>query len=416
MFEAVCSDLTSEGLGVVRNGAFVVFVEGLLIGEKAVIRIEKREKRFAYGSVVRILERNPDRISPVCPHFGTCGGCSLMHLAYEKQLEWKRSQVITALRKLAHIPHPNVDATVGLEPLHYRNKLQMKATTVHGETRFGLYKKGSNEIVPIDTCYIQEEAGDLVRRAAEKIASQCKAELRHILVRTSGSGKALVVLIAQSEITEAIRETARHLFTLDSVVGVHFMQNTKRENVILGEEVIPLFGELTLEEKMLGMDFKLDPKAFFQINRPVAERMYRHAFEMSSLQSGMRALDAYAGSGIFARFLAGRGVRVTAIEIVPEAQVQHCGVTWIVGAVEKEIDRLGTFDVVFLNPPRKGCEKTVLESLIRKNAARIVYTSCNPQTLARDIAILGYTLVGAAPFDLFPQTTHVETVALLAKK
>jgi 23S rRNA (uracil1939-C5)-methyltransferase len=421
IFEVSVHDLGVHGEGIGHLDGVVIFVQGLLPGEVGRVQITEVKKNYLKGALLEIVKSSPKRVKPICPVFGKCGGCQIMHLDYEEQLVWKRRRIVEAIRRIGKVENPEVALTApSPKKLHYRNKMQLPVKGVE----IGLYEHGTHNIVPIEECFIQDEKGELVFQEIKKIIEKEKPKLRHILIRTAnGTNDVLVMLITEEKITPHIKQIASEI---NGVVGVIHGENRGRANIVLPEKVQKIIGKERMKEHILGLSFQVSLQSFLQVNIPQAEAIYQKAYELSELKSGDAATDLYAGIGIFACFLASKGIKMHAIECIPDAvedikrnaKQNEVKVDALCGMVEDLLHHVKKSDVFFLNPPRKGCEESVLKVVAEMNPKKIIYTSCNPETLARDVAYLrekGYRSVSFYPFDLFPQTTHVETLALLLK-
>ncbi len=416
--EVLIRDLTIWGEGVGSNNGLTTFVDGALPGEKVSIDVTQKKTTYAKGRLKAILERSPHRVKPICPVFGKCGGCQMMHLAYEEQLKVKQKRVSDAFERIGKLKEFTVAPCIpSPESLYYRNKIQLPIEN----GKMGLYAKRSHDIVPIEKCYIQSESGNELLRGITFID-----ELRHILLRTNRKGELLVVLVTREKPSEKILKLAKEISQKENVKGVLHGFNAREDNVLFSDSYTQLFGEGSLTEEILGIRVAISPASFFQVNLAQAENLYRKAFELSGLKKGGKALDAYSGIGVFSIYLAKQGVEVTCIEVVPAAvedakkNALENGVApkFLLGKVEDLIETVAPVDVIFLNPPRKGCEESVLQATINKQPKKIIYTSCDPATLARDLHFLatqGYTNIDAHPFDMFPQTMHVETLVSIEK-
>ncbi len=420
IFEVLIHDLGVHGEGVGLLEGAVIFVEGLLPGEVGRVRISQVKKNYVKGTLLEIITKSPRRVKPICPVFGRCGGCQIMHLEYEEQLVWKRNRIVQAMRRIGKVEDPEVAATIASpKSLHYRNKMQLPVK----DGEIGLYEHGSHNIVPIEECFIQDEKGDRVFQEIKKMIKKEKPNLRHIVIRTASRGEdVLVMLITPEKITLQMKKIASEI---KGAIGVMHGENRQRANIVLPEKIERIIGKERMEEHILGLTFEVSLQSFLQVNIPQAEAIYQKAYELAELKSGDVATDLYAGIGVFACFLASKGVHVHAIECIPNAvedikrnaKQNQVKVDALCGRVEDLLDHVKKSDVFFLNPPRKGCEESVLKVVAEMKPKKILYTSCNPETLARDVAYLrekGYKNVRFYPFDLFPQTTHVETLAILS--
>jgi len=412
-------DVTVWGEGVGSHEGLTIFVEKALPGEKVLVRIIEKKPSYAKAKLLEILEKSEARVDPICPLFGKCGGCQIMHLKYQEQIELKTKRVKDAFERIGKLknfglypckPSPN--------PLYYRNKMQMP---VDNNLKLGLYAKRSHQIVPVETCYIQSESTDQILKKITLVEG-----IRHVLVRSNRKGEILIVLVTREKPTLLIKKLAEEISFLKGVKGVLHGLNAPDDNVLYSDAYTLLFGERHLEERVLDVCVKISPASFFQVNIEQAEHLYEKAFELADLKPGDKVLDAYSGIGVFSSYLAKRGIEVTGIEVVEpavedakmNAKMNGVEIDFRLGRVEDLISSLDHLDVIFLNPPRKGCEESVLQAAINKKPKKIIYTSCDPATLARDLSFFanqGYLKIEAYPFDMFPQTMHVETVVKIEK-
>ncbi len=404
--------LGSHGEGVCTlDDGLTLFVEGALPGEEVEVEITQRKLSYAKGRLLNILKPSPDRVDPICPVFGKCGGCQLMHLSYEAQLKAKQQQVIDALQRIGHLDVPVAPCRPSPSPLAYRNKIQLPVA----RGKMGLYARGSHEVVPIKRCYVHNPLG-------EEIFSKIKPpeEARYVLIRTALATKQVLVLLVTSG--PPPKECAEKIFALSPhIVGVVHNYNPHSTNRVFGHKFTILCGRGTIEEHLLGCRFRLSAPSFFQINPLQAEVLYARVLE--HIGSAKTLLDAYCGVGTLSCLAAKQIDCVIGVECVPEAIFdarenaklnQINNVTFQCAKIE-DIS-LPKTEALILNPPRKGCDARLLEKIA---AERIVYISCNPATLARDLAILsqrGYQIESVEPFDMFPQTSHVECVATLRRQ
>ncbi|HEY4255367.1 MAG TPA: 23S rRNA (uracil(1939)-C(5))-methyltransferase RlmD [Chlamydiales bacterium] len=430
--------LGSGGEGVGYFHGYVVFVDGALPGETVEAKMTQCQKRHGWAELISITKRSPDRVEPPCKLFGTCGGCQLMHLSYHKQLEIKRQKVVDALRRIGKLENVPVEPCVASpSSLGYRNKIQLPVRPGNKEMAIGLYARASHELIEVDHCYIHCPLGEQVYQAVRSVLKrsdlvpydpiQNGGELRHVLIKSAvHTGEVLVILVTDKPVSFALRQVARDIMAANSAIkGVVHNLHQGKENVILGQEYTTLEGTGSIQEKLLGLKFKVSPASFFQVNAPQAEQLYTKALEFAALTGQETVLDAYCGVGTLSLLFAQKAKKVIGVECVPEAiqdakenreinQIKNT--EFFCDDAEKFIQKLKGVDVVLLNPPRKGCEPLFLEGLGRLRPKRVVYISCDPATLARDLAqlvTLGFSLETIAPYDMFPQTSHVEAVAQL---
>lgn len=439
LYTAVITGYTAEGLGVARVDGRVVFIHGGVRGERCAVRILKVLKNIAYARVEEILERSPARREPDCPHYPACGGCDFRHISYAEELEAKRQRVEDALRRVGGVELPVEEILAAPTVDGYRNKAQFP---VSPEGLAGFYRARSHQVIPALDCRLQAPQAGAVAKAVEDYLRAFSVPaydertgrglLRHIYVRTSQEGRALVCLVVNGEALPHEAELVRRIrAACPDTVGVMLNVNTRDTNAVLGDAYRTLWGEDALTDELCGLTFRLSAPAFYQVNRDQAERLYGKAVEFAGLTGRETVLDLYCGAGTITLAMARYAGRVIGAEIVPEAIANarenarrngmenaefFCGDA---GAVAKKLaeERLRP-DVIVVDPPRKGLGEEVPPMIAAMKPERIVYVSCDPGTLARDVARfrgLGYRAVRAAAADLFPRTRHVETVCLLSK-
>ncbi|MCL6589644.1 MAG: 23S rRNA (uracil(1939)-C(5))-methyltransferase RlmD [Firmicutes bacterium] len=432
-----------EGVGRFRN--FTVFVPDLLQGEQALVKITEVKKNFARGVVRKITRTAPERIKPVCPVARDCGGCQLQHIKYEAQLLIKRQRVIDAVERIGGLKEVTVHPVLGMaHPWHYRNKAQYPVGIENIAVVIGFYKKGTHQIVPVKECLLQPP---LVNRLTLKIRELVEKShiaiydeqtgaglLRHVLLRYGfHTGEMMVVFVTNGAKFLAGEKLARELAMLyPEIKSVVQNINESRDNVILGAETKVLWGKETIVDRIGKLKFKISAQSFFQVNPAQTEVLYQKAVEYAGLTGQETVLDAYSGVGSLSLFLAQNAKKVYGIEVVAEA-VKNANESaafneiynaqFLLGTVEKVLPQLvkgGTeFQAAVVDPPRSGCEETVFKAMAASKIRRIVYVSCNPGTMARDLKViegLGYKTVEIQPVDMFPQTYHIECVARIEKK
>lgn len=432
-----------EGVGRFRN--FTVFVPDLLKGEQALVKITEVKKNFARGVIRKINRTAPERIKPACVIARDCGGCQLQHLKYEAQLQMKQQRVIDAVERIGGLKGVTVHPVLGMaDPWHYRNKAQYPVGIENIAVVIGFYKKGTHQIVPLKECLLQPSP---VNRLANKIREIVEKNhvaiydeqtgtglLRHVLLRYGfHSGEMMVVFVTNGAQFLAGEKLARELVMLyPEIKSVVQNINESRDNVILGTVTKVLWGKETIVDRIGKLKFKISAQSFFQVNPVQTEVLYQKAVAYAGLTGQETVLDAYSGVGSLSLFLAQNAKKVYGIEVVAEA-VKNANesaafndvhnVQFIMGTVEKVLPQLvkgGTeFQAAVVDPPRSGCEESVFKAMAASKIKRIVYVSCNPSTMARDLKLmdgLGYKTVEIQPVDMFPQTFHVECVARVEKK
>ncbi|HTJ26126.1 MAG TPA: 23S rRNA (uracil(1939)-C(5))-methyltransferase RlmD [Candidatus Limnocylindria bacterium] len=434
------TDLLANGQAVGRINGLVVFVAGALPGERARVRVTQVKPKYAVGEIVAFESRSEMRATPFCGVFGVCGGCQVQHLAYPAQLAWKEQIVRSALRRIGGFADVKVRRPVGMmNPRNYRNKMALVVDHSSGEPVFGFYQARSHALVPIETCpvvlpQLDAAIGGLYAAARAPESRGAFARAKHAIVRAgSASGQAVLSITtdrASPEIKEEAHAVARRV---RGVVGISNSFEPRTANAVLGRKMLYVWGEREMEETIEGVRYRVSPASFFQVNSEMVGRIFR--FLAPGVAKGAKIVDLYCGAGTFAIFFAARGAQVVGIEENPAAvrearenadlnEVQG-RVRFVEGRVEGAVAHeegrkaLADAEIVFLDPPRKGSDEATLDAIATAGVPNLWYLSCNPATLARDLAYLakrGYQLGVVQPFDMFPQTGHVETLVTLHKQ
>ncbi len=428
-------DLNHEGEGVAKKEGYTLFVDGALPGEEVEASLFLRKKHFGRSKLEKVITSSPDRVSPPCPYFGTCGGCQLMHLNYHKQLEFKTKRVAESFKRIGKIEIEVLPCIPSPSPLEYRNKIQLPVR----KEGIGLYQKNSNSLVAIEACKIHCPLGEQAFHTVKEVIKQHAitpynpitgtGELRHILIKSAiRTGQVLVILVSNGGVSEKLKSIARTIMEKDSAIkGVMHNKQTEQNNVILGKVTTLLHGKETIQEELMDLKFNVSPASFFQVNPPQAEQLYAKCLELASLDGSEVVLDAYCGVGTLTLLFAKHAREAIGVECVPQAiedakeNARLNGITntrFHTALAEKFIGTVKQVDIVLLNPPRKGCDPALLHALKPLNPKKILYISCDPATLARDVKVLqefGYHVDTVQPFDMFPQTAHVETLVLLTQ-
>ena len=410
-----------------------IFVDGALPGELVKVRVIERKKRYAVARLLSIITPSPDRVVPPCPLFGKCGGCQIMHLSYEGQLKIKKQKVIDALTRIGKIENPPVrDCIPSPLPLAYRNKIQLP---VREGPSLGLYAKGSHDLIEVDHCLIHCEQGENVFAHIKKLLKNSSlepfdsktglGELRHVLIKSAIHTKqTLVILVTNQQKSPQLAAFAKAISPF--VSGVIHNIHQESNNVILGDTYHTLEGSSQIQETLCGLTFSISPASFFQVNPLQAENLYLKALELADIQPNETVLDAYCGVGTLSLLFARKAKLVIGVECVPEAirnaqenaKLNHIhNVTFFCDHAESFIKKSPAIDTLLLNPPRKGCDPSFLAALKKLLPKKIIYISCDPATLARDLAYLQqlkYNIHEVQPLDMFPQTSHVECITKLS--
>ena len=430
--------LGSSGEGVGKLGELAVFVEGALPSEEISAEIETRKKNYAVARLVEVLKPSQDRVEPFCPLYKDCGGCQLQHLSYPAQLKWKRQQVVDAVERIGKISGVEIFATLGMEnPLRYRNKMQFP---VGKNLKIGCYARGSHKIIDTTSCAIQNAQNDKILAAVRKVAKKFEIQpynedthkgfLRHVMGRVGADGEFMIVLVTAAKNFPNEKNFVRALLKeLPDVTSIQQNIQTFKNNVILGRETKVLYGKPTIRDKIGDFSFNISARSFFQVNTAQAEILYQTALNFANLRGNELIIDAYCGTGTISLFMAKKARKVIGVEVVSSAisdaiknaRENHIkNAEFIVGDAVKVIPQIPDYaEVVIVDPPRAGCDKKVLETFAAMKPEKIIYVSCNPATLARDLKILdecGYKTKKIQPVDMFPFTSHVESVAQLVRK
>ena len=437
----------NAGEGIGKIDGYPLFVKDALPGDLAEVRVTKVKKTYAFARLERVLEASPDRTEPRCPLHRRCGGCQIQALSYEKQLEYKEQKVREDLIRIGGFADPPVFQVLGMdEPYHYRNKAQFPfGRNREGRIVTGFYAGRTHTIVPGTECAIgvpeNKQILELILDFMEKhgIApydeTTGKGLLRHALIRKGfATGELMVCLVINGRSFPHVEELADRLFEIPGMTSFSLNVNQKNTNVILGEEVIPVRGQTYITDRIGGVSYQISPLSFYQVNPVQTEKLYRTALEYAGLTGGETVWELYCGIGTISLFLARGAGQVYGVEVVPQAvedarrNAALNGITNVVfylGKAEEvlpekyEKDGIRA-DVIVVDPPRKGCDSACLETMLRMEPERIVYVSCDPATLARDLKILcadgRYELSKVQPVDMFPHTAGIENVAQLFRR
>ncbi|EMF0035227.1 23S rRNA (uracil(1939)-C(5))-methyltransferase RlmD [Enterococcus hirae] len=438
-------DLSYEGMGVAKIDGYPLFIENALPDERVEVLVVKAGNKFGYGKVEKWLTESPDRQPLKDNRLLRTGIAPLAHLNYEQQLLFKQKQVENVMSKIAKMPEVDILPTIPMEnPVGYRNKAQIPVRRIDGRLATGFYKKNSHELVEIEDYYIQDPAideaikrvRDILQRFQVRGYNEAKNEgqIRHIIIRRGHySHEMMVVLVTRKEKFFKGKEIASIIHEeLPEVVSVVQNINEEKTNVILGDKEKVLYGRSYIEDQLLGKTYRISSKSFYQVNTEQTEKLYQTAIEFAALQKEDTVIDAYSGIGTIGLSLADKVKEVYGMELVPEAieDAQFNALTNKIENAHYEVGKAETVmkkwqdkgikpSVIVVDPPRKGLDARFIASAIDMEPAKLVYISCNPATFARDAKLFaesGYEVKKVQPVDLFPQTHHVELVALLAPK
>ena len=446
LLEMTVTGLGSNGEGVGKVQGFTFFVPGALAGEKIRFQAKQVKKNYGIGELTKVQESSPDRVKPVCQVYRQCGGCQLQHLSYEGQLTVKRQQVIDALERLGHFKGIKVENTLGDdEPWHYRNKMQVPvASGKKGSLDIGCFAQATHRVINVEECFIQKKANNAIAAVVRAWMKEYKIPaleedarrgiVRHVMGRVGvATGEVMAVLITNSPMVPHIKDLGKML--REAIPGfktlVHNV-NTRHTNVIMGEKSRIVTGSGFIQDSIGTLTFNISPESFFQVNSEQAAKLYGEALKAANLTSKETVVDVYCGTGTITLFLAQKAARAIGIEIVPSAikdarinarNNKIANAEFILGDAAIELPKMVQEgirpDVIVLDPPRAGCDQRVINAIAAVKPKKVVYVSCNPASLARDAELLckkGYKINKVQPVDLFPQTHHVESVALLVRE
>ena len=436
-YEAVVTDYTAEGQGVAHVEGCAVFLPNAIAGERYRIRIEKAAKTWAAGKIVEILEKSAHRVNRACPVAKLCGGCDFWHMDYAEESRLKAERVRQALNRIGGESLEEIPILCAPTCYAYRNKAQYPVSSQKGRVYAGFFKAGTHQVVENARCLILPQECDDVRKIVIDYVNQYrltaydettgKGILRHIYVRRGAvSGQVLVCLVINGRKLPHSEVLVDRLKAVSGFTSLVLSVNTKASNVILGQEQMILFGPGYIEDTLCGLNFRLSPQSFYQINHHQAQRLYEAAIQQAEITKEDLVLDLYCGVGTITLAMAKFARKVIGVEVVEQAvldareNAKRNGIQNSeffcadAGKATLELEQQGIRpDVVVVDPPRKGLNADTIEALDRMSARRIVYVSCDPATLARDVALLkarGYRLKNAQAVDLFPRCAHVESI------
>ena len=443
VYEAQISDYTAEGQGIARVEGCVVFVPNAIVGEKCMVRIETAKKTWAAGRIVEILEKSPHRVQRECPISASCGGCDFWHMDYAEETRLKAERVRQCLNRLGGENLEQIEILSAPTCYGYRNKAQYPVTMRKGQLCAGFYRAGTHQVVENSRCHILPEETDRIKELVVAFANQNhitaydettgRGLLRHIYVRRGAiSGELLVCLVVNGNRLPRQEQLIEKLKEIPGFTTLVLSVNTKKGNTVLGDGYITLYGPGYIEDTMCGLRFRLSPRSFYQVNHHQAQRLYEAAIGQAEITKEDLVLDLYCGVGTITLAMAKAAGKVIGVEVVEQAVMDarenalrngienaefFCGDA---GKAALELEKKGIIpDVVIVDPPRKGLSADTIEALSKMAPRRIVYVSCDPATLGRDIALLkekGYRVKNAMAADLFPRCAHVESIVCLCKQ
>lgn len=442
IYDALVTDYTAEGQGVAHIEGCAVFIPNAIVGERVQVRIEKAQKTWAAGKITTLLEKSPHRVNRECPVAKLCGGCDFWHMDYEEECRLKADRVKTCLNRIGGENLEEVPILSAPTCYGYRNKAQYPVAVKKGRAYAGFFRAGTHEVVENSRCLILPGETDAIKDAVMDYVNQYrvpvydetthKGLLRHIYVRRGvASGQVLVCLAVNGEKLPRTEALIARLQGIPGFTTLVLSVNTQKGNAVLGDKFITLYGPGYIEDTLCGLHFRLSPRSFYQVNHYQAQRLYEAAIAQAGITKQDTVLDLYCGVGTITLAMASAAGRVIGVEVIPQAvedawdnarrnHIENaeffCGDA---GRAALELEKDGVHpDVVVVDPPRKGLNAGTIEALHHMSPRRIVYVSCDPATLARDVALLkerGYALKDILAVDLFPRCAHVESVVLMSR-
>lgn len=429
------NDITSNGEGVAKIDNFTIFINKAIPGDEVLAKIDKLKKTYATATIIKILKYSDSRRSKTfCQFSDKCGGCPYASINYEKQLEIKENLVKDALERIGGFKDLHILPILGSNEFNYRNKAQIKVR----DNQLGFYEKRSHNLIPINNCHIQSKSANSLITKIEELIKKFKIPsynedthkgiLRDVLIRTNKNNESNIIFVINSDRLPKSSEIVNILKEDTSIVGIYININKQKSNAILGKKTNELFKRKDLVETIGNRKYRISPTSFFQVNSDQTKVLYDVVKKFADLQQDDTLLDLYCGTGTIGLYVSDEETPLVGIEInedaiadaVYNAELNNfSNYKFYAGKAEELISNLSLKpQCVILDPPRKGCNESLLTYLLERTIPRIVYISCNPATLARDLKILSknYQIKAIQPVDLFPQTGHVETVALLDLK
>ena len=442
IYETVICDYTAEGQGVARIEGCAVFVPNAIVGERCTVRIEKVGKTWAAGRIVELLEKSPHRVNRECPVAKLCGGCDFWHMDYDEETRLKADRVRQALNRIGGESLREVPILAAPDCHGYRNKAQYPVSSKKGRVFAGFFRAGTHQVVENERCLILPEETDRIKKLVIDYVNHYripaydettgKGLLRHIYVRRGQvSGQVLVCLVVNGRKLPHPEVLIEKLRTVKGFATLVLSANTRAGNAVLGDEFITLYGPGYIEDTLCGLQFRLSPRSFYQVNHHQAQRLYETAIDQAGITREDLVLDLYCGVGTITLAMAKAAGRVIGVEVIEQAvqdardNARRNGIENAeffctdAGKAALELEAKGIRpDVVVVDRPRKGLNADAIAAMLKMSPRRIVYVSCDPATLARDVALLkegGYRVISAQAADLFPRCAHVESIVCMAR-
>ena len=437
ILELEITDMDYEGLGIAHYDEYTIFVKDALVGEIVKARIEKVSKRIAFSKAIFHIKRSPSRIIPPCKYYAKCGGCNMMHMSYEEEIEMKKNFFINTISKM--VKNPPIECVIKSDnPYNYRNKIQLPVGYNDDSFIVGFYQERSHNIIPSDECLIENENARKIINEVIELLNESNiypydeenhtGDLRHLVLRCNSKNEFMLILVFRENKPKIHKLVSQ--INIANVKSIYLNINPNKTNVILGKDFIYAKGDEYLEEELFGNKFNIHPNSFFQVNFNQMQKLYKCAIDLLDAKKTETIIDAYSGIGTITLSIAPYAKKVYGIEVVSEA-VENANenklrnnvtnAEFILGKCEEEIMNLVSkekIDAILMDPPRKGSDQKFLDTVINAKIDKIVYISCGPAALARDLKYLvenGYELKKIVLVDMFSRTTNIESVSLLTR-
>lgn len=446
LVQVTIEDMSHEGAGIGKADGYTLFIKDAVIGDKVEAKIMKTKKHYGFARLMKVLEPSKDRVEAKCPQARACGGCQLQFMNYEAQLAFKKNKVEANLRRIGGFDNFTIEKVIGMEdPWRYRNKAQFPfGKDKEGNIVTGFYAGRTHSIIPNRNCLLGVEVNEMILNEIISYMEENKVEpydettgkglIRHVLIRYGFTTKEIMVcLIINGTSIPNAEALCRQLAKISGMTSITLNVNKKQTNVILGDEILPLWGRETITDYIGDIKYQISPLSFYQVNPVQTVKLYQTALEYARLDGNETVWDLYCGIGTISLFLAQKAKQVYGVEIVSAAikdakknaalnKIENA--EFYVGKAEEVLpekyEKDGVYaDVIVVDPPRKGCDETLLSTMLQMKPKRIVYVSCDSATLARDLKILceeNYQLEKVAVCDMFPSSVHVETCVLLQRR
>ena len=443
VYEAKITDYTTEGQGIAHIEGCAVFIPNAIAGEKVLVRIEKARKTWAAGKITQILEKSPHRVNRECPVAKKCGGCDFWHMDYEEECRLKAQRVKDCLNRIGGESIDEMPILAAPTCQGYRNKAQYPVASEKGRAYAGFFQAGTHQVVENDRCRILPEETDRVKDIVMNYVNKYQVPvydeltgrglLRHIYVRRGAvSGQILVCLVVNGDGLPKISTLIDSLKAVPGFATLVLSVNTKKGNAVLGDKFLTIYGPGYIEDTLCGLSFRLSPRSFYQVNHHQAQRLYESAISLAEIGKEDLVLDLYCGVGTITLAMASAAGKVLGVEVIPQAvedakdnaarnHIENAEFFCAdAGTAALKLEAEGIHpDIITVDPPRKGLSLDAIEAIAKMSPKRLVYISCDPATLARDVALLkerGFEVRKALCADLFPRCSHVETIVLLGGK